>query len=53
MLIDALFINKRPLMTLITPEKGWGPYKTENKRLALHLPNLAAYHQFSNKIGSV
>ena len=42
--IDVLFINKRPFSTLVTPEADWGPARTEDKKLATHLPNLIAYH---------
>ena len=40
MIIDALFINKRSLKTLFTPEEEWGPLLVENRRLAVHLGNL-------------
>jgi hypothetical protein len=43
-LIDALFINKRSLKTLVKPEIDWGPLLVENKRLAVHLENLEPYH---------
>lgn len=40
MIVDALFINKRSLKTLFTPEEEWGPLLPENRRLAVHLNNL-------------
>jgi hypothetical protein len=43
-IIDILFINKRPFITLFTPEADWGPARTESKRLAVHLPNLLNFH---------
>lgn len=42
--IDAL-IKRKPLSTLVTPEKDWGPLLMENKRLATHLENLEHIHQ--------
>lgn len=42
--LDALFIKKRPLKSLFKPEADWGPARNEDKFLAVHLPNLAAYH---------
>lgn len=50
MLIDALFINKRSLRTLIKPEEDWGPLLIEHKRIAIHLKNLNQYHQSENNI---
>ena len=49
-IIDVLFINKRPFMTLFTPESDWGPARIESKRLAVHLPNLVAFHGTGNRI---
>jgi hypothetical protein len=46
--IDALFINRRPLITLFQPEPDWGPGRTDDKRRAVHLPNLVAYHGVGN-----
>ena len=45
LLVDALIIRKRPLSTLFSPETNWGPLRTENKRQAVHLPNLAPFHE--------
>lgn len=42
--VDASFINKRSLSTLVKPEKDWGPLLAEHKRLAIHLENLEHYH---------
>jgi hypothetical protein len=50
MLIDALFINKRSLKTLIQPEKDWGPRSTEHKKLAVHLDNLERFHESKRRI---
>jgi hypothetical protein len=43
--IDAAFIKRVSLRTLITPSINWGPLLVKNKRLATHLENLEAYHE--------
>lgn len=48
-LIDAFLIRKTGFKSLITPSINWGPYLSQNKRLAKHLDNLENYHEASRR----